>query len=79
MNLTVCDRFTPARYKDFVEFFMLNGDEWIDPLKTFHLPGMAPSRTLYAFQLYGVFCMAEMETIQGGGWLADGMGLGKVS
>lgn len=77
IDTSVLDRMNiPGKWQDFCQFFRLDLAK-ITSGTTYVVPGMIRAAMLY--QLFGTFCMLEMETIQGGGWNADSMGLGKVS
>ena len=72
----VTEHLDEQRWKRCAELFLF--DPAIRaPEQCIKVPGLRSK--LYPYQIYGVFMMLEMEALQGGGYLADGMGLGKVT
>ena len=64
-------------WEDCCRFFRLDPEKAKDPANPIKLPYI--NVNVFPYQLYGAWTLLEMETFQKGGYLADGMGLGKVS
>ena len=63
-------------WEDCCRFFLLDPEKNKNSDIRTKIHGM--STGFYPFQVFGIFVMFEMEMWQGGGYLADDMGLGKV-
>ena len=72
----VTEHLDKQRWERCAELFLFD-PTMTAPTQCIKVPGLR-SR-LYPYQIYRVFMMLEMEALQGRGYLADGMGLGKVT
>lgn len=64
------------RWEDCCRFFCRNPAQ--DDHEDVRIPIAGFKLVLPPFQAFGLFVILEMEFFQNGGYLADGMGLGKV-
>lgn len=64
------------RWRDCCTLFLLDAEKDKETGRKIKIPGLKTK--LYPYQLLGAFATFENEVIQGGGYLADGMGMGKV-